>query len=240
MSEFDPLNPDSQGESTNPSEDSSAFTEQIRHQSLSARVPDHVSAGIFSTGAIVLQGPNEFVMDFLVRLNRPHRVATRVVIPPSVMPHLITAVTENLRRYTEQFGQPQELPKVEPTRRPSIQEVYDELKLPDETMSGCYANAVMVGHSASEFCFDFITTFFPRSAVSSRVYLTVPQVPRLLETLTRSFEQFQQKIAAQRKKLKQQPHDEENGAATPEADDRTEDPEDPSPSAGDDPTPLNS
>jgi hypothetical protein len=107
-------------------------------------------------------------------------------------------------------------------------------------MSGCYANAVMVGHSASEFSFDFITTFFPRSAVSCRVYLTVPQVPRLLETLTRSFEQFQQKITAQRKQLEKQQHDGENRAAAPEADDRTEDPEDPPPSAGDDPTPLSS
>ena len=61
-------------------------------------------------------------------------------------------------------------------------------------MSGCYANAVMIAHTPSEFCFDFITNFYPRSAVSSRVYLSAPQVPRFLETLTRSFQQYQQKL----------------------------------------------
>lgn len=215
MSEFDPLNPDSHAEDDRPEDESGAFSQEIRHQSLSARVPDHISTGVFSTGAIVLQGPNEFVLDFVVRLNRPHRVATRVVIPPAVMPRMISALKENLNRYSDQFGPPPELPKVEPNRRPSIQEVYDDLKLPDQTMSGCYANAVMVGHSASEFCFDFITTFFPRSAVSCRVYLTVPQVPRLLETMTRSFEQFQQKVAAQRQKPQQKASEDAPDDETP-------------------------
>ena len=242
MSDFDPLSPNSEDEGK-PADESSAFTQQIRHQSLSARVPDHVSSGVFSTGAVVLQGPNEFVLDFLVRLNRPHRVATRVIIPPAVMPRLITALKENLKRYTEQFGPPQELPKAEPSRRPSIQEVYEELKLPDEIMSGCYANAVMLGHSASEFCFDFITTFFPRSAVSCRVYLTVPQVPRMLETLTRSFEQFQQKIAAQQQKQREQQENAENASTSDEADapDEGESPSPPDdPEEGDDAAPSKS
>jgi hypothetical protein len=53
----------------------------------------------------------------------------------------------------------------------------------------------MIAHSAAEFYFDFITSFYPRSAVSCRVYFSVPQVPVLLNTLTRSYQQFQQKLA---------------------------------------------
>ena len=63
-------------------------------------------------------------------------------------------------------------------------------------LSGVYANVVMIGHSAAEFYFDFITGFYPRSAVSCRVYLAVPQMPGVLNTLARSYQQYQQKLAA--------------------------------------------
>ena len=64
-------------------------------------------------------------------------------------------------------------------------------------MSGEYANAVMIGHTASEFSLDFITTFFPRSAVSSRVFVAAPNAKRLLDSLKHSFQQFQQRPANQ-------------------------------------------
>ena len=91
------------------------------------------------------------------------------------------ALQDNIRKYEARFGaivvpvkklqQPQQ-------PRPSAQDLYDTLKLTDEVMSGTYANAVMIGHSAYEFSFDFITTFFPRSAVACRVFLSAPNAPR--------------------------------------------------------------
>ena len=60
-------------------------------------------------------------------------------------------------------------------------------------LSGVYANAVMIGHTPSEFWFDFITNFYPRSAVASRVYLSAQQVPALLQTLTTSYQAHQRK-----------------------------------------------
>ncbi|MCA9005837.1 MAG: DUF3467 domain-containing protein, partial [Planctomycetaceae bacterium] len=97
---------------------------------------------------------------------------------------------------------------VEPAQKPpSAEELYDELKLPDEMLSGTYANAVRIGHSATEFSFDFITTFFPRSCVSARVHLAAPNIPRLLDSLTHSFEQFQRKVAQQQKRLPPQQGD---------------------------------
>lgn len=91
---------------------------------------------------------------------------------------------QNVEKFEDRFGKIPELPKPpkpEPgAPRPSIEEVYDDLKLPDERLSGDYANAVMISHSASEFCFDFIANFFPRSAVSQRVFVSAPQVPRMV------------------------------------------------------------
>jgi len=79
---------------------------------------------------------------------------------------------------------PENMPQ--PPAQPQIEDIYDELRLPDGMLSGSYANAVLVRHTGTEFCFDFITNIFPRSAVSSRVYLAAPHVPLLLQSLVRS------------------------------------------------------
>jgi len=168
---------------------------------LRARVPDHVAEGCFSTGAIVMTGPSEFVVDFLQTIGRPHRVAARVVIPHPVMPQFIEALSTNLELYRNRFGDPQSMlvqPPNAETRRPSPQEIYDDLKLPDDVLSGVYANGVMIGHGATEFGLDFLTSFFPQSAVSARIFLASGQVPRLLESLkgaVRQLEMRQQGIS---------------------------------------------
>jgi Protein of unknown function (DUF3467) len=79
-------------------------------------------------------------------------------------------------------------------RRPTAQEVYDDLKLRDELLSGSYANAVMIGHGPHEFSFDFITNFFPQSAVSSRVFLSSGQITRLLDSLKTAWEQTRPRL----------------------------------------------
>jgi len=80
------------------------------------------------------------------------------------------------------------------SRHASPQEVYDDLKLRDELLSGTYANAVMIGHGPHEFCFDFITNFYPQSAVSCRVFMAAGHVGRLLESLKASWEQLRPRL----------------------------------------------
>ncbi|WP_153557594.1 DUF3467 domain-containing protein [Roseimaritima sediminicola] len=167
---------------------------QPQSQALRARIPEHVAEGTFSTGAIVMTGPSEFVLDFLQTIGRPHRVAARVVLPHNVLPQFITALRTNLNLYQERFG-PAPTPQTPPAegRRPSPQEIYDDLKLPDEILSGVYSNGVMIGHGANEFSLDFLTSFFPQSAVSARIYLAAGQVPRLLDSLQNAAMQLQQR-----------------------------------------------
>ena len=95
----------------------------------------------------------------------------------------------------ERFGKPPGLPqpKAAEVQNTTIADLYEQLKLPDELMSGVYANAVMIGHTPSEFWFDFITNFFPKSAVSSRVFLTSQQIPGLVDTLNTSYQSFMRK-----------------------------------------------
>ncbi len=170
----------------------SLHQQQVQHSRVSARVPERVRQGVFSTGAIVLQGTHEFVIDFILRLAGAPQVAARVILPPSVMASLIAAMQENLGKYQQSFGPPPPLPQPPPSENPpSINDIYDDLKMPDEQLSGVYANTVMIGHTPSEFWFDFITSFFPRSSVSCRVYLTAAQAPRFLETLKQAFKKSQ-------------------------------------------------
>ncbi|MEZ6133358.1 MAG: DUF3467 domain-containing protein [Pirellulaceae bacterium] len=86
-------------------------------------------------------------------------------------------------------------PQIPPgARQASAQEIYDDLKIRDELLSGAYANAVMIGHGPHEFSFDFITNFYPHSAVSARVFLAAGQVPRLYDSLKGTWEQLRQRL----------------------------------------------
>ena len=167
-------------------------------QQLRARIPEHVGEGVFSTGAIVVTGPSEFVLDFVQNISKPHRVASRVVLPHPVLPQFLEALKKNLEIYKSRFGAPPEPPKPPvDVRRPTPQEIYDDLKMSDEILSGAYANGVMIGHGSAEFSLDFITSFFPQSAVSARVYLAAGQVPRLIDSLENAMAQLQMRAKQQ-------------------------------------------
>ena len=180
--------------------------QQQTPQNLQARIPDHVAGGTFSTGAIVVTGPSEFVIDFVQNVSRPHRVVQRVVMSHPVLPQFLDALHKNLDIYRGRFGDPPKPPQAPPdARRPTPQEIYDDLKMSDEVMSGSYANGVMIGHGAAEFSLDFITSFFPQSAVSARVYLAAGQVPRLIDSLQNAVNQLKMRGAGQNPPPQQPP-----------------------------------
>jgi hypothetical protein len=188
--------------------DMGTFSQQlVRQQPVSARVPDRVAGGVMATGVIVLDSPTEFVVDFMQGLARPLRVAARVVMAPPVMEQFVNALRDNIAKFEQRYGAIPPLPKPPTDRRPTIQEIYDEFKLADEILSGSYANAVMVGHSASEFFLDFITNFFPTSAVSCRVFVSSTQMPRVLDAMGTAFARFKQRVAQHQQQhlLKPQP-----------------------------------
>lgn len=177
-----------------------------QHKQLSARVPEHVSVGVFSTGAILLTTNTEFVLDFLIRMGRPHQVAARVILPPMVIPQIISALKQAIERWQSHFGTMPSIKSNTPAHNPSLDDVYGELKMADTIMSGVYANGVMISFSPAEFSFDFITNFFPKSAVSQRVYLSVPQVPRFKDALEQTFTDYQQRMRQLQQNQQNQQH----------------------------------
>lgn len=159
--------------------------QRFAHSPTSARVPERVARGATATAFLAFFGPNEFVIDFLQLISRPAHLVARVVMTPMVAEQFLGVLRENLARYQQQFGPPPALPKPPVPEKPRpAQEIYDDIKIPEETLSGVYANTVMVGHTPVEFGIDFITSFIPHASVSARVYVAAPRVPQLIDTLS--------------------------------------------------------
>jgi hypothetical protein len=180
-----------------PPSDSGTFTQHVPHNPVSARVLDRVTRGVTSTGLVVLDTPNEFILDFVQGLVRPFQFVSRVIVPPAMLPKLVTVIDDNLNKFTQAHGQPAQLPKP-PARRPTIAEIYENFKLPEDLLSGVYANNVRVGHSPAGFFIDFLTDFYPTASVSARIFMAPPHIPRLLDTL---------RLCADKSRKRQQPPD---------------------------------
>ncbi len=232
---------------------------ELQHRAVTARVREQASRGAFANAAIVLSGQHEFVIDFVLRMGQPDRVAARVVLSFPVAEQFVDALQDNLAKYERQFGpipdstrqignaqtsgnhqaHPSEMlpghtqetiglsplaensPLADPPKNegadppsaersipaaeaghqppplpptPSIEEIYAELKLDDDLLGGVYANGVLIRHTATEFCFDFVANIFPRSIVNSRVYLAAPHVPALANSLSHSCRQHRRRM----------------------------------------------
>ncbi len=72
-------------------------------------------------------------------------------------------------------------------------DLYDDIVVPDEVQVGVYANGLIIGHTNSEFKLDFVSNMFPKSVVTSRIFMSAPQLVRLLDTLERTLQQFDEK-----------------------------------------------
>ncbi len=172
--------------------------QQVQVPGVTARVPTSIGHGVVSTGVIVMNGPHAFVLDFLQQMGVPTHLVSRIVLPHGVIPRLIQALEQNLASYEQKFGPPMKLPRPTPNaKRPTVEEIYDNIKIPDDQLSGRFAEGIMIRHSAAEFCFDFVTQFFPHAAVSSRVFMSAPHVPPLLEALKNNYQKFLETIAKQ-------------------------------------------
>jgi hypothetical protein len=64
----------------------------------------------------------------------------------------------------------------------------------------------MIGHTPAEFRIDFLTNLFPTAAVSARVFLAAPQVPRLLQSLISTQQKYEQLRRQQRGGQGEEPH----------------------------------
>jgi hypothetical protein len=79
------------------------------------------------------------------------------------------------------------------TNKPNALDLYDDITVSDEVQVGVYANGLIIGHTDSEFKLDFVSNMFPKSVVTTRIFMSAPQLVKLLGTLERTVQQFDQK-----------------------------------------------
>ncbi len=181
--------PDPGEESARPTGDPQTFSREVHHSGATARVPEKISRGVFSTGVLVIEGPSEFIVDFIQRMTSPHQVVARVVVPITFLPRLVQALRDNLEACRRTFGTLSSPPASPPAAPPpSAEEIYGSLKMSDEVVVGAYANAAFVSHSQSVFSLDFIASFYPRATVSARVFLGTAQVPAVISSLSQAWQ----------------------------------------------------
>jgi hypothetical protein len=190
MTDQNPPQPPNQPNQPPPPSDQ--VTQQVHYSQISARVPEDRNRGTFANYGVVLTGKQELVCDFLLRMVPPQLLAARVILPYSALELLLAAISENLENYRQRFGTPAALPVPPPNvPQPKISEVYEQLKISDEVSVGAYANTMMISHTATEFCMDFILDLFPRPVVTQRIYMAAGQIPGLVNSLKRTLEQLQ-------------------------------------------------
>ncbi len=162
----------------------------MSHSPVSARVPERLSRGVPATGYLIAQSPKEILIDFVQAITRPQQVVARVVMSPVTAGEFATALQQNVEIFQTNHGPLPEASAAPQQPRPNVQEIYEQLKVSEDVHAGAYCNAVLISHSATEFCFDFITTFFPTSMVTSRVFLSAPNLPRFLASLKQTHQQW--------------------------------------------------
>jgi len=78
-----------------------------------------------------------------------------------------------------------------------ITELYEQVRFPEDLLGGAFANAVMIRHTPEEFCFDFISSLYPRPIVVSRVFAAAGRVPSFIDAMAGSLERYQGGAGAQ-------------------------------------------
>ena len=164
--------------------------QEVRVQNISARLPEHLAAGVYATGAVVLAGANEVMLDFVQSVGRSPRIVSRVILAPVAARQVAEAMEQSAAAYRDRHGAlPEPLPG-SPAERPSIEEVYERFKLPEDLLGGAYANGVLVSFGPAEFALEFVASLYPRAVVASRVFLGAAHLPSLLMSLRANLRRY--------------------------------------------------
>jgi len=73
------------------------------------KIDESVASGIFSNFANISHSPDEFVIDFLFVNPTPPpgfgKLASRIILTPGHAKRVLQALSENIRKYEERFGE---------------------------------------------------------------------------------------------------------------------------------------
>ena len=68
-----------------------------------------------------------------------------------------------------------------------------KVKISDETLRGCYANTLLVAHTAEEFVLDFILSLPPQAVCNARVIIHPGHLKRVIVALQQNLALYEGK-----------------------------------------------
>lgn len=204
----------------NPDDRDEPYHQQVQHQSVSARLPDSLGGGVFSTSSLIVESGDMFLIDFVNGSAPPVRLVARVVVTPMTMQQFLGALNQSCQKARSagrQDGHGPGEPQAEPSlgvgtetvgagaqgggkgsggttqQQRNVEDIYGELKFTDDILCGAFANTVIIRHSADEVVFDFISNYFPRAVVTCRVAMSTSRVERFRRSVEDAFRKYEEK-----------------------------------------------
>lgn len=91
------------------------MSEENKKEGLNIELGEEVAEGTYSNLAIINHSPSEFIVDFIQMMpGLPKaKVKSRVILTPQHAKRLMRALTDNISKYEDQFG---EISDVDPTQ----------------------------------------------------------------------------------------------------------------------------
>jgi len=72
---------------------------------IKVRFPEEIMGGSYANHMIVLHTKEEFIMDFIMASPPAGSVTARVITSPGHMKRIIHALSDNVKKYEEKFGE---------------------------------------------------------------------------------------------------------------------------------------
>jgi len=176
--------------------------ERIHHDPPTALIPEKVGVGLFATEVVVFHSENEVAIDFIQGIAKPYRVVRRVIITEKVAKTLNdtlktelqtnksknSSYVENLKnKNTQEIENISSQESTDFQKKEKVDDIYSGLKMENNELNGFYANKILVNYGKDSFCLDFISNIYPKSIVTSRIFMTKNSVLELLNALNKIF-----------------------------------------------------
>ncbi|MBN1862074.1 MAG: DUF3467 domain-containing protein, partial [Dehalococcoidales bacterium] len=80
------------------------MSEQPAKKEVKIAFPESLRGGVYSNNMLVTHTKEEFVLDFMMVAPPAGMVTARVIVSPGHMKRMVSALTENLKKYEAKFG----------------------------------------------------------------------------------------------------------------------------------------
>lgn len=80
------------------------MSEQPAKKEVKIAFPESLRGGVYSNNMLVTHTKEEFVLDFMMVAPPAGMVTARVIVSPGHMKRMVSALTDNLKKYEAKFG----------------------------------------------------------------------------------------------------------------------------------------